>query len=146
VSSYFNEHVRGATISKLVVAGSVVSVDSIWHVFLHLSAPVNHQYFKQEDSLGYRSFNEYGFEVESSSHNDCQRGFIKLLASGDWAIPDLKDQPEYLQEPKWLEIWNKDTLENKDLSRIVNIQKDWNRNSIAHDFTLKIREGKVFDF
>ena len=107
---------------------------------------MNYQYFKDNKYLGYKSFEQYGFNVESNSHNDCQRCFIKLLASGDWAIPDLEGQPEYLQEPKWLEIWKKDTLENKDLSRIVNIQKDWNRNSIAHDFTLKIQEGKVFDF
>ena len=107
---------------------------------------MNCEYFKKKTCTGYISFKDYGFNVESSSHNDCQRGFIKLLASGDWAIPDLEGQPEYLQEPKWLEIWNQDTLENKDLSGIVNIQKDWNRNSIAHDFTLKIREGKVFDF
>ena len=108
---------------------------------------MSHQYFKNKTALGYKSFNEYGFEVESCSHNDCQRGFIKLLASGGWAIPDLEGQPEYLQEPKWLEIWRKDTLENKDSSGIVNIPlKDWNKNSIAHDFALKIREGKVFNY
>ena len=127
VASYFNEHVKNSTISKLLVAGSTVNADSIYHVFLHLSAPVSHQYFRIPGALGYKSFNEYGFEIESSSHNDCQRGFIKLLASGGWAIPDLEGQPEYLQEPKWLKTWRKDTSKNIDLSGIVNIPKDFDR-------------------
>ena len=135
MSSYFNEHVRGATISYLLVAGSVVSVDSIYHVFLHLSAPVNYEYFKKKTCTGYISFKDYGFNVESSSHNDCQNGFIKLLASGDWAIPDLDGQPE---EPKWLRTWRTNHRENKDLSGIVNIQKEWTRDIIAQDFVAKL--------
>ena len=126
MSSYFNEHVKNSTISKLVVAGSVVSVDSIWHVFLHLSAPVSHQYFKEKTCTGYKSFEQHGFKVESSSHNDCQRGFIKLLATGDWIVPVIEGQPVE-EEPKWLKTWRKDTSKNIDLSGIVNIPKDFDR-------------------
>ena len=96
---------------------------------------MSREYFKEKTCTGYKSFNEYGFKVESSSHNDCQNGFIKLLASGDWAIPDLDGQPE---EPKWLRTWRTNHRENKDLSGIVNIQKEWTRDIIAQDFVAKL--------
>jgi len=126
VCSDFDKHARGSTISYLLLAGSVVSVDSIWHVFLHLSAPVNYQYFNQKTCTGNISFKEHGFEVASSSHNDCQRGFIKLLATGNWIVPVIEGQPVE-EEPKWLKTWRKDTSKNIDLSGIVNIPKDFDR-------------------
>ena len=90
VASYFDKHARGSTISYLLVVRSTVSVDSIWHVFLHLSAPVSRQYFKEKTCTGNISFKEHGFEVASNSYNDCQGGFIKLLATGDWIVPVIE--------------------------------------------------------
>ena len=49
-------------------------------------------------------------------------------------------------EPGWLQAWRRDTQQNYDVNALLPPGTEWNKNTIAKDFVIKFKEGKVYSY
>ena len=105
---------------------------------------VNYQYFGKTGFLGYNCLHDYRFRDMKSSYDDVLKTVVELLTSEHWVIGDTEHiMHSRIKVPEWLRNRVKDNKKNLDLSKIEDVAKDFNKQVILRDFSIKMREGKI---